>query len=72
MATATMKTATGFALPCPLCGREGSVKLNLADLDDFWCSECDHDITRANIEEILALWTKALQWIDLGREMAAK
>ncbi len=55
----------GFGcLPCPYCGEEGNVLLDLSDLDTFKCCECDREWSRSDLEEILAKWQRVLTWID--------
>lgn len=55
----------GFSyLPCPFCGEEGPIFLDLSEVDGFKCSSCDREFSRTDLEEILAKWRKVLDWID--------
>lgn len=65
MATAT-KTAKGFKAPCIKCGEPCTVSLDLADVDTFSCSSCDETFTTAEVRELVAEWSKVLDWIALA------
>lgn len=57
--------ARGFGyLPCLYCGEEGCITVDLVDLDQFRCCECDREFSRAEVEETIAKWARVLAWID--------
>lgn len=58
------KTTRSLNVPCPNCGASGAVKVDLNDLDQFQCGDCDQDFERSEIDNLIAKWTKALAWID--------
>ena len=71
-----MKTATettvqhGFGpLPCPKCGAEATVSIDLDNLtaaDVCKCNECDEEFGLADVRAWMARWQKVLAWIDLA------
>jgi transcription elongation factor Elf1 len=55
----------GFGyLPCPLCGAEATVSVDLDDLDTFRCGECDDTFTAYDLRERMEKWQKVLGWLD--------
>lgn len=62
-------TSKGFGpLPCPLCGEEATVRLDITEItedgDCLWCGSCEADFSLATVRNVLARWSKALAWID--------
>jgi transposase-like protein len=55
----------GFGyLPCPLCGAEATVSVDLDDLANFECHECDENFTADDLRERMARWSAVLSWLD--------
>lgn len=63
--TETAAPARGFGqLPCPLCGADATVRLDLDDLATFNCCECSEDFTADDLRAIIAQWQRVLNWLD--------
>jgi hypothetical protein len=61
--------ARGFGyLPCPACGEEGTIRLDLDTLDAFTCCECDQDFDLARVRHMIDRWQRVLRWIDQAPE----
>lgn len=55
----------GFSeLPCPKCGEQDAITVNLYDVEDLHCSECDTDFSLQEIRELLAAWGPVVKWLD--------
>jgi hypothetical protein len=70
MATAS-KTMTGFGVICPECTNpDGTVRLNLNDLSECSCSECDWEGSPAEAVEMMAerleAWRAVVRWVELA------
>lgn len=54
-------------LPCPCCGEaSAALTVNLGHLDDaecFQCLECSAEFGLADVEDLIAKWTKILAWV---------
>lgn len=53
-------------LPCPRCGEETTISVDLDDLDCFRCDECDGEWRRPELEALVAAWAPVLRWLDLA------
>jgi hypothetical protein len=53
-------------LPCPRCGEETVIALDLDDLQAFRCGSCEGEFGREELEAIIARWTPVLRWLDLA------
>lgn len=59
--TATISKPTGFGeLPCPKCGAEAAIRLDLDDLDTFSCGECDQSYTLGDVTRWIDRWTRVI------------
>jgi Zn ribbon nucleic-acid-binding protein len=63
MATATKATKTFAGLRCPHCGGENSLSVQVETLV-LECSECSDEVTRADVEAMIAKWTRLFGWLD--------
>jgi hypothetical protein len=55
----------GFGqLPCPKCGADATVSVYLDELAVFHCCDCDEDVTREEIEDVIRRWQRVLSWLD--------
>lgn len=69
-----MTTATQPAVPeirkgfgyltCPLCAAEGTIRVDLDDLQSFYCCECDESFAREDVEKIITQWQAVLAFLD--------
>lgn len=66
MASETPKTVKrGFGpLPCILCGAEGTIRLDLDDVANLTCAECEESFTPADVRAFMAKWAPVLAWIE--------
>lgn len=64
----TNQTRRGFAVRCLHCGGSEGVRLDLADLDTFSCSECNEEFDVADVRSAIEEWKSVLNWIDLAPE----
>jgi hypothetical protein len=63
--TGSAASPRGFGyLPCPRCGEEASIRIDLDDLDTFTCQECDNDFTLDTVRNLIDRWQRVLAWID--------
>jgi hypothetical protein len=74
MATATR--TTGFGVKCPHChSEEGTLKLDLNDLSEISCPECDETFSAEQARDLVAAeldrWEAVCQMVKLARELAA-
>jgi hypothetical protein len=53
-------------LPCPRCGDETTISVDLDDLAQFRCTGCDGEWQRPEVEALIAAWTPVLRWLDLA------
>jgi hypothetical protein len=53
-------------LPCPRCGEETTISVDLDDLTQFRCTGCDGEWQRPEVEALIAAWTPVLRWLDLA------
>lgn len=53
----------GFALDCLHCGHADSVTVNLSDVLNFTCDECDANYSVDDVRRILGRWNAALGWL---------
>ena len=59
-----MRHRQGFPrLRCPKCGEAEGVAVLVENLA-LHCTQCAEDITRAEVNAMLAQWTALLTWID--------
>lgn len=59
------ETERGMTLPCPLCGeRDAAILLNLADVSECRCSECEEVFDISHIREIIDRWSRVIGWLD--------
>jgi Zn ribbon nucleic-acid-binding protein len=63
MATKTT-TRKGFATRCPYCGAEDTLKLDLSDMREMTCTDCDSEVTPDDIRKVMAGWQALLAWLD--------
>jgi hypothetical protein len=60
----------GFGqLPCPKCGEDAAVRLDLDDLNVCSCRNCDEEFEIGLIRDLMAKWGPVLQWIDAAPEL---
>jgi hypothetical protein len=65
--TAAKPKPRGFgALPCILCGQETTISLDLDEVDNFHCSECDGVFSVSDLRDHMERWQKVLAWIHLA------
>ncbi len=50
-------------LICPRCMSEAVVRLDLDDGDTLTCHECDESYTVAEVDALVAGWTRLLPWL---------
>jgi hypothetical protein len=68
-ATATTPKAAGWRIPCVHCGAvadddgDGGLDVRLADLS-VRCPNCDEEVTRADLERLVADAQRLLRWLD--------
>jgi transcription elongation factor Elf1 len=53
----------GFALNCLMCGHADSVTVNLGDVLNFTCAECEADYGIDYVRQALSAWDAALAWL---------
>jgi hypothetical protein len=73
MASATTRTARGFAVICPECGDpEATVRINLNDLKECECSSCGAEFSARDAAEKAAAnarrWAAVCRWVELAGE----
>jgi hypothetical protein len=55
----------GFGeLPCPCCGAEGCITLDLSDLDTLFCPNCEAAFDLAAVKSFIAKWQRLLTWVE--------
>lgn len=59
----------GFALDCLMCGHADSVTVNLSDVLNFTCSECEADYGIEGVRRTLSAWNAALLWLETCPEI---
>lgn len=60
-----MSQSRGFGhLPCPKCGEEAIVQIDLDDLNTCKCGECEEEFTTEDVRNLIAKWSSVLAWID--------
>jgi transcription elongation factor Elf1 len=57
-------TRKGFALQCPYCGAEESIRLDADSLSAFICCECDADFGAEDVRRLIGRWQRLLDWLD--------
>ncbi len=58
-------TRMGFGeLPCPRCGEETSISLDLTDLSTFTCTACEEQFDLAAVVTLVRRWQAVLAWLD--------
>lgn len=63
--TQTPPASKGFpGLRCPLCGSTDIQALYLDDLTTCRCTSCEEDYTLDDVRELVAAWSRVLNWID--------
>ena len=63
-APASTTPAKGFKLRCPFCGSADSIiRLDLGNLEEFFCTENECEFTTADVREIIGSWSAVLNWI---------
>jgi uncharacterized protein (DUF983 family) len=66
MATAT-KSRTGFQIACPHCGASGEEGLTITAANlNVACSSCGEDVTRGDLERMVAEAQRLLRWLELA------
>ena len=63
MATAT---TTGFKIPCVHCGAAEGLAVRLHDLT-VQCGECSEEVTRKDLDRLVADVQRLLRWLDAAR-----
>jgi hypothetical protein len=59
----TTEKPRGFSGVCCLrCGEE-NIRLYVADVTAFQCTDCEAEFTPADIEATLAAWSKLIAWV---------
>jgi hypothetical protein len=53
-------------LRCIICGDEGTVHVNLADVHSFNCNECTNEFSDEVVRQQIEAWTAVLAWADLA------
>jgi hypothetical protein len=60
----------GFgSLPCPKCGAEATVSLDLDDMEGdeaCRCNECDTTFGLADVRRFISAWQRVLAWVELA------
>jgi hypothetical protein len=66
--TTSTTTGRGFSgLPCPLCGEpQAATQVTLNDLEGsaFHCCECDADFGIEDVRNLIANWSRMLDWVE--------
>jgi hypothetical protein len=61
-------TKRGFStLPCPLCGSEANIGLDLADFgaaEAAFCPQCDGRFSLDQVQSFIDRWSAVLAWCD--------
>jgi hypothetical protein len=70
---ATAAKATGFDVPCPLCGatnHEGpeGLSLNVGDLS-LTCRACDGEVSVKDLERLVAETQRLIRWLGMAAEV---
>lgn len=56
--------STGFGrLPCPKCGDNCEILIDLSDFTEAMCRGCDAILEMGLIRDIVSRWTPVLAWI---------
>lgn len=50
-------------LTCPKCLSNEVIRLDLTDGDTLTCSGCDEEYSLADVEAVVASWSKMLPWL---------
>jgi hypothetical protein len=65
----TSTPARGFGcLPCPCCGEDATIRLDLDDLTNFSCTACENEFTLDTVRDVIDRWQRVLAWIDRAPE----
>jgi hypothetical protein len=77
MATTTATaTATTFNLTCPGCHEEGSITINLNDLGNVTCQNCNEEYDPSEIAAELTAsaqrWAAVARLVETARRMAGE
>jgi Zn ribbon nucleic-acid-binding protein len=65
-ATATKKSNRVFeGLRCPHCGEVDCLDVRVENLV-VECRECSEEITKAEVDEMIAQWTKLFAWLAMA------
>lgn len=60
--------AKGFSVPCLQCGEEGTVSVQVHDMEEFHCSNCDADYTAADVRATVGAWQRLLDFVESAPE----
>jgi transcription elongation factor Elf1 len=62
----TVKQGWG-TLPCPHCGeQQATILLDLTNLEDLHCQDCDQDYTLEDVRSFIEQWGKVLRWVSIA------
>jgi uncharacterized protein (DUF983 family) len=70
MTTATKATRVFTGLRCPHCGEADCLSVKLETLA-VTCDECSEEVTKAEVNVIIAQWTGLFCWLEASCEFAA-
>jgi len=59
-----------FGVSCIKCGEENCIRVNLSDLDNFICEECDAEFKAEELERIIGEWQAVLRWTAAAKQFA--
>ncbi len=61
------KPRRGFpGLRCLKCGESDCITLQLADVEQFACSQCNEEYTAGEVRDAFAAWQTVLAWIEVA------
>lgn len=62
--TTSKDARRGFpGLACLECGEKDTVRVSLEDMG-FVCSSCDHEFKASDVRDMMASWTRVLDWVE--------
>lgn len=70
MAGATKTTKVFAGLRCPHCGEVDSLDIKVETLE-IECRECSDEVTKGEIEALIARWAGLFAWIESAQAFSA-
>lgn len=58
----------GFAHTCPLCQEEGTLLVDLDDVNRLWCSSCEEDLDVDSLRSMIVNLDAIISWLETAPE----